>query len=773
MLKAKPFENNEATGMKSKRILILLLLAGTIMFGSGWTNALKPKGEPVEIDLRNFSSVVTSAHPDAREEFAARQLIDLLRKMTGVNLTLASPTDAIKGRAIQFGPIDPDLGDSGYRIAVKDNNLILSGGTRRGVINAVIALLEEDLGVRWYAPQEPPRLPLLTPNIEIVPRSYTPELVSRAPFYVNAFDSDWEIFNRTNQTSVTRVPESLGGAFHFPRTAFCHTFHQFLPPSLFETHPEYFALINGKRTVNKPGSHAAHLCMTDPDVPGIVAKNAIDLLRRQNPSCDIISISQNDGRGGFCRCEKCLAFIKSNGEVSDLLLHFVNRVAALIGKEYPDMKVETLAYLESAAPPRTVRPARNVYIRLCTAAHAWNYPLFYVEESAEFYPTLKGWHEIGADLLIWDYVVDFNNYPMPIPNLWVMDHNFDVYLANGARGVMLQGDYQSPGGADVYLKSWIFAKRMWNPQWKLDALLDDFIDGYYGDAAPSLHQYYALQKAEWQKFHDRYQGKKLGKSGPKFSWSRSFIDQSRKLLDDALKTAQGNQELAKRIKRIEFNWLYMRLSAGPRANDDVEAFRHDIDKFGELAKEFKVTRCHESGAASGQIDDKIKEFECTIADTLLRKCSEGGFRFCAHNCRIWKTGNTASRVKDGLRIQLAQKGGTPGWSMQWRFNEGSYAPGVTTGKFVPGQRYQLLVCCRVEVNPGEENYFKVAIYDPPTKKLYGQITAKSSDFKNDKLVTLKSEPFIPRETSVLYVSPLPGKLLKALYIDHILMVPVK
>lgn len=47
----------------------------------------------------------------------------------------------------------------GYRIVIEHNNCFLQGGEQRGAINAVIALLEEDFGCRWYSIFMPPVLP--------------------------------------------------------------------------------------------------------------------------------------------------------------------------------------------------------------------------------------------------------------------------------------------------------------------------------------------------------------------------------------------------------------------------------------------------------------------------------------------------------------------------------------------------------------------------------------------------------------------------------------
>lgn len=752
-------------------IPVSALLAAVVLLSAGWKNALAPQGKSVPLNLGEFTAIVTSPNPDAREKFAAEQLCSLLEKAAGHRLAILHGK-AASGRSFRFAPDDPALGRDGYRIEWKDGNVILSGGTGRGVINAVIAFLEEDLGFRWYAPKEPPRSPDLTAGIRLVPRTWTPPLMMREPFYANAFDPEWEIFNRTNQTWLTAVPESLGGAWNFPKNGFCHTLNTLLPPGLFAEHPEYFALIDGKRRVQCDGQFAAHLCMTHPDVPDIVAKNAIALLRAQKTPCEIISISQNDGGNGFCQCEKCAEFTRREGSVAGPLLHFVNQVAERINREFPDMKIETLAYLESFLPPKTVRPGKNVMIRLCTDSHAWYYPMFFIEETPHFYNALKQWSKCGADFLIWDYVVDFHNYPMPNPNLRVMDHNFDVFLNHSAKGIMLQGSYQSPGGADAILKSWIFAKRLWNPQWKLEELLDDFIDGYYGKAAPPIRDSFAFQNQQWKVFHDT--SLKQIKSGekPRFEWDHKAIRTMKSFLERAYQLAGNDARLKARLQLQEFNYLYMRLSAGPENEHDIAAFRKDIATFSHYASLLKVTHCQENG--SDQIAAKIKAFECGIVDVLYRPIPRGAFRFCPHNVTLWSAGKqTARSIKQGDSILLAQDGGAEAWSMQWRFDFGNYAPGLSSTKFPPGMKYKLQVKCRADVEPEAEHCFSVAVYDQKKKACFGEIRAMGSDFKTGKWVTLESSvPFMPDESAILYVSPSRDKRLKTLYIDHILLVPV-
>ena len=165
---------------------------------------------------------------------------------------------------------DPALGDEGYGIAVKNGRIILSGGKTRGVINAVYALLEEDLGCRFYT-NESIRLPK-TDTLVIAP--------GRAPVYSATQDPrsvlrlsrsipSGRLRNRTNAPDA-KVPEEYGGHVDYDGM-FVHTAAQIVPPDkYFKEHPEYFAQRpDGTRTTSQ-------LCPTE---PGVV-KIAIEYVRQ-------------------------------------------------------------------------------------------------------------------------------------------------------------------------------------------------------------------------------------------------------------------------------------------------------------------------------------------------------------------------------------------------------------------------------------------------------------------------------------------------------------
>ncbi len=442
-------------GSLSACLLILIVMVQASR--AQWTNSLKPSG-PTDAQVKLVASgkpvctIQVATQSSEHEKKAAEELQHWIKEITAVNLEITTGSTGTRVRIVS----EPQLGDEGYRIAVENGNLILAGGTGRGVVNAVYALLEEDLGCRFYT-SESIKLPksdsLLVRPAE---RTYIPRLKLRDPFYKVAFDADWSLRNRTNSPSAA-VSEELGGHVDYDGL-FVHTHATLLPAATyFKDHPDYFAL-------NAAGQrYPAQLCATHPEVARIVTGNVVKILK-DNPNTEIVSVSKNDNAGDqICNCERCKAIRAAEGG-SDIgcQLVLVNAVAAAVEKEHPKVVIDTLAYLETLQPPKTIRPRKNVAIRLCNdVVGAWSRP-FTPAEQCEVAKVIDAWSKIHNRIYIWDYNVNFSHYLAPMPNIDVMAANIRFWVKNNAEGVMLQGGYQGPAEFDE-LKAWVTSKLLWDP----------------------------------------------------------------------------------------------------------------------------------------------------------------------------------------------------------------------------------------------------------------------------------------------------------------------
>ncbi len=574
-----------------------------------WRNALAPTGEAgPELTLaRDGATEFTIVVPDAastQDQKAAQDLAQWLQEMTGAAFPIVPEAQSTGESVISIGMtkrlsadgVAPtaDLGDDGYFIGAKGTSLYLCGGAKRGPIHAVYALLEEDMGCRWYAGDGDriPKTPTLT--FRPVPRVFVPTLAIRDPFYHAAFDGTWSLRNRTNAPSAG-VPEEWGG--HVEYALFVHTFNTLVPPeTYFAEHPEYFMLdANGNRSQQQ-------LCTTNPDVIRIATESALRILR-EHPTSEVISVSKNDG-GGTCLCPQCKAIDDAEGTNAGALLYLVNRVAEAVEKEFPNVIVSTLAYLETVNPPKTVRPRANVAIRLCTDNCMWAHPFTPAEQVEAFSTALIGWGAIHNRIHIWDYCVNFSHYPAPMPNMDVIADNIRFFVAHNAKGIMEQGAYQGPGERDL-LRSWVFAKLMWDPTRDLDALTQDFIWGYFGNAAPTIAAYNGLLAATAR---DHAESLKDPKDGIRYAMdseflTKEFLDQASELYDQAEALAE-NDTIRQRVERDRLPIYYVQLCRGKEFTGD--AYPDILAKFETIARRIGLT-CIREGAPD--LDEKLKAWE--------------------------------------------------------------------------------------------------------------------------------------------------------------------
>jgi hypothetical protein len=570
--------------------------------GRKWRNTLKPAGTPAAgikfvTHGKPRGVIQIPVHPTSEETKAAADLQHWISQMTGATLPLTSVTG--EQNTIEISTAD-SLGDEGYEISVQKNRISLSGGRTRGVINAVYALLEEDLGCRFYT-RDSIRLPKSSSLvIGPVERRVVPQLRIRDPFYACAFDPEWSLRNRTNSPDAA-VPEEYGGHIDYG-DMFVHTAAQLVPPDkYFKAHPEYFAMQeDGTRTTSQ-------LCPTEP----AVAQISIDYVRRflkENPYTELVSVSKNDCRL-VCLCPRCKPLRDAEGSDMANQLVLVNQVAQAIEMDYPAVTVDTLAYLDTVAVPKTARPRRNVAVRLCSdVAGAWTHP-FTPAEQCDIANLVRDWSAVGCQIYIWDYTVNYSHYLAPMPNLDVIAANTRFWIRSGARGVMLEGAYQGPGEQDE-LKSWVAAKLMWNPSLDENALADDFIRGHYGKAAPALEEYQQLlirMRVRHQKEMASPDGGIRYPMDAPFI-TKEFIADAKKLFLNAQMLAKGDERLTRAVERAELPVLYVQCVRGPEFTAP-ENYAVVIAEFERIGRNENV-QCLEEGSVD--FETRIAEFKKRI-----------------------------------------------------------------------------------------------------------------------------------------------------------------
>jgi len=499
--------------------------------------------------------IVRQPGATAAEQHAVNELADTLKQITGGEFTVQEAGATVPEHAIVVGPgsaakaLFPDvpfdqLGQEEIVIRTQGGRLLLAGGRPRGTLYAVSQFLQDQGGVRWWTPWAS-RLPKhSTLTIGALDVRYAPVFESRDPYWFPAFNSVWAVRNFSNSQSAG-IPESQGGCIRYK--GFVHTAYPLVPPAEhFAQHPEWFALVNGKRLTND-----AQLCLMNPELREFVVGRVKQWLR-ESPDAQIVSVSQNDCFNP-CACPQCKAVDDAEGSHAGTLLDFVNYVAEKIEPEFPQVAVDTLAYQYTRKPPKTMRPRPNVIVRLCSIECNFREPLD-APANATFAADIRGWAQICQRLYIWDYTTDFGHYDQPHPNWFVLGPNLRFFAANHVRGVFEQGAYQSYGSEFTELRAWVLAQLLWNPAKDDRALINEFLDGYYGAAAGPIRRYLELMhgaSAGWNltcfsptktRFHDL-----------------KTLTAAEQLWDEAEKAVAADEELVARVRMgrlpVRYVWL--------------------------------------------------------------------------------------------------------------------------------------------------------------------------------------------------------------------------
>ena len=437
--------------------------------------AMPARGQTTLVSKGKPKATIVCQPGDTLSQRAAKLLNKFVVRISGTRLPeRASSPATVKGPAVRLLTDGKGLPAGGFRIDCTPRTLTIRSGRDWGVIYGVATLLEQYLGVNYWAAftWSCPRQKTVTlPSIHLTD---SPAFSFRQTQSYGTQDADYTDWYRLNTHEEV-----------FAGDLWVHTFNRLLPASRYgKAHPEWYSFLNGQR---RPGDHS-QWCLTNPEVFEAACQK-IDSIFKANPQCTMMSVSQNDGNNTYCQCPQCRAVDSIEGSPSGNLIRFVNKLA----RRFPDKQFSTLAYLYSMQPPRHVKPLPNVNIMLCDIDCKREVPLTDNASGRDFVKAITGWGRISDNIFVWDYGINFDNMIAPFPNFHVLQPNLQLFKRNHARMVFEQVNGQL--GTDFSeLRAYMIGKLMWNPEVDTDSLMRIFLNGYYGKAAPELYQYLKLQQ---------------------------------------------------------------------------------------------------------------------------------------------------------------------------------------------------------------------------------------------------------------------------------------
>ena len=434
----------------------------------------------------------------------------------GVKYISLGKTDLLK--AAELSENYAGLGDDGFFIKVKDENVFIDGNYDRSVLYGVYDFLEEYFGVRFLAadctftPQsstiiEKPVSRYEVPAFEV--RAYMSPDISPS-----RVDQDFQARSRA-RSSFVKMDEKHGyRPWFFGRANSTHNFHYYVPYEKYgESHPEFYYQRAGVGTgiYKEDGTidqSIRTICLTngvkddgteDESMEISVLKVVVEELKKDilaNPEVKYFSFEQEDLSYG-CECEKCKKAAEKFKR-SGVQIRFCNLVARKLQKWADEelggreINIITFAYSYTKDAPvkevdgkivpidETVVPADNLIIRLAIMQNDY-YGYFDERQPEDVCKVFKEWPIIGKKFMFWGYDIGFDSVLMFLPSDRVIGENVRGIVKRKFIHVMFEGESPSTGGWQPLMRGYAYNKLFWNPNLDAEALLQEFRLHYFGE----------------------------------------------------------------------------------------------------------------------------------------------------------------------------------------------------------------------------------------------------------------------------------------------------
>ncbi|MBE6665909.1 MAG: DUF4838 domain-containing protein [Ruminococcaceae bacterium] len=541
---------------------------------------------------KSFYHIVTEKMPHEAELYAASVLYQYLYKATNAIVPFFSDVERcprktpeihvganVRGKKTDIS----HLSDDGFLLRTSGEDIIITGKTPRGTVYGVYYFLEKYIGFKCFTKDTETFNTVETLIVEDLDISENPAFEYREIYFRSAFDTDFCVKNRLN-SNMAHIPKEKGGKLKFYN--FHHSFLDLVPPEIhYETHPEYYSLVNGVRLREK-----TQLCLTNEGVFK-EARNTLRMWIKNNPDCKVFSVAQNDWPN-YCTCPDCKALDERHGSHAASVIAFVNRLAEDIREDYPDVLLHTFAYQYTKRAPHDMTVADNVIVRLCNIECSWDTPMEKQaqerpdSQAAGFVENIFDWGKICKHLYIWDYACNFRNYLLPFPNYRTMPENLRTYKKNHIVGVMQQGNFSYGEAAGLSdLEIYLGARLLWNPNQDENEIINEFICGVYGEECyPFIREYVDLL-CDAVKGHPLtlYQNTDAGYI------TDSLVEKADSLFAQAL-AAVKTEKSRKYLQKEYLSVLFMKATRMPLENPERNAL---LDRLYNGVKEFRISEIRE------------------------------------------------------------------------------------------------------------------------------------------------------------------------------------
>jgi hypothetical protein len=584
-----------------------------------------PAGQELSIGANTeWEIIVENGAPDS-VEFAARELQTYVEKITGKKLPLRQRRTSPETSAIYLGNTEfsksrnittEDLPSDGFRILTGESWIIIAGKDYvgpplvgydnpyrinesynsdlklsafgdTGTLQGVYEFLRQYGGVRWYMPGELGEIVPTKPQITV------PSLdLTKAPAFEQRYA--YFCFFQNSPTDALWYKRAGFGA-PFPAEV-THSFGR-LFIKYKDTHPEYFALVNGERdftnlsTIVGPGNlNLANEALVQRTI------DDIDAFFDKNPGKKLFSLCPNDGMKKISEDPESQSQIDhargEAGKFSNYVWGFIDKVAKEVLKRHPDKLIGCIAYEHYALPPSNLdKLSPNIAVVICKFRRNLG-DSGYAQEQEEI---INMWKNKASVLYAWEYYCDvllnpgWRGYPAFYPTNVAKDLK---NLAGTFKGEFIEAEswvpaqYANPDDIKINYPGiqhpmlYLTARLLWNPHESTDEILGEYYASFYGPAADQMRQFWETAESAWMA--------RGTTESPAAVYDRDTISKMLRHLEAARGQVPSDSAFRRRIALIENEF------------SPVATQRARLEKLANLAVEIPQIRSHN---ASGSVPE--------------------------------------------------------------------------------------------------------------------------------------------------------------------------
>lgn len=258
----------------------------------------------------------------------------------------------------------------GYVLKVVGNDVVIAGRDhlapaksaqprraawdRFGTAKGVVDFAQQFVGTRFLYPDLAPYQPIGNASTIDILNSPAFEFLKTDPIVV---PSDLSV-SKTPLIEFNTAHPARGSFYDVAHNRFPlvdtifggHTYERAIPREGFAaSHPEYFALIGGKRTASEPGN--AQYCISNPEVQELFYKDLIDAIDR---GYECVDLGQPDGFRA-CQCEACDKLYGTGKDWAEKLWILHRNLAERVEKARPGKLVTMMSYIQTELPPKSFK----------------------------------------------------------------------------------------------------------------------------------------------------------------------------------------------------------------------------------------------------------------------------------------------------------------------------------------------------------------------------------------------------------------------------------